>query len=128
MEIELAAKLALDAAAKLVLDAQSTQVEAQIRKTPRLDKAIEKAKRGGLTKRMLAAGLATATSARRIAVTHRKSGALPAKPSTGLNRNDACPCGSGKKYKKCCRRNPTSAPHEASQVSVADRVTIRRQR
>ncbi|MDI6731986.1 MAG: SEC-C metal-binding domain-containing protein, partial [Candidatus Margulisbacteria bacterium] len=21
---------------------------------------------------------------------------------TGLSRNDPCPCGSGKKYKKCC--------------------------
>lgn len=22
--------------------------------------------------------------------------------STKINRNDPCPCGSGKKYKKCC--------------------------
>ncbi|MFQ5422627.1 MAG: SEC-C metal-binding domain-containing protein [Phycisphaerae bacterium] len=25
-------------------------------------------------------------------------------PQTGPGRNDPCPCGSGKKYKKCCGR------------------------
>ena len=25
--------------------------------------------------------------------------------SKGIKRNDPCPCGSGKKYKKCCLRN-----------------------
>jgi preprotein translocase subunit SecA len=25
--------------------------------------------------------------------------------STKVGRNDPCPCGSGKKYKKCCGRN-----------------------
>ena len=25
--------------------------------------------------------------------------------NTGIGRNDPCPCGSGKKYKKCCGRN-----------------------
>ena len=29
--------------------------------------------------------------------------ARPAAPAVG--RNDPCPCGSGKKYKKCCGRN-----------------------
>ncbi|SJM94346.1 PBPRA1643 family SWIM/SEC-C metal-binding motif protein [Crenothrix polyspora] len=31
----------------------------------------------------------------------------PPKPaiSAKINRNDACPCGSGKKYKKCCAAN-----------------------
>ncbi len=24
----------------------------------------------------------------------------------GPGRNDACPCGSGKKYKKCCGKSP----------------------
>ncbi|MDP7462992.1 MAG: SEC-C metal-binding domain-containing protein, partial [SAR324 cluster bacterium] len=23
-------------------------------------------------------------------------------PKVGIGRNDACPCGSGKKYKRCC--------------------------
>jgi SEC-C motif-containing protein len=26
------------------------------------------------------------------------------KPGTPVSRNDPCPCGSGKKYKKCCQR------------------------
>jgi hypothetical protein len=28
----------------------------------------------------------------------------PAKPTTPVGRNEPCPCGSGKKYKKCCLR------------------------
>ena len=38
-----------------------------------------------------------------------EGGKMPEKPkstapakSTKVGRNDACPCGSGKKYKKCC--------------------------
>ena len=27
---------------------------------------------------------------------------IPPDPSKGVGRNDACPCGSGKKYKMCC--------------------------
>ena len=26
-------------------------------------------------------------------------------PYAGIGRNDPCPCGSGKKFKKCCGRN-----------------------
>ena len=29
----------------------------------------------------------------------------PAKKAVKVGRNDPCPCGSGKKYKKCCGRN-----------------------
>ena len=29
-------------------------------------------------------------------------GSEPAKSSKAAGRNEACPCGSGKKYKKCC--------------------------
>ncbi len=29
----------------------------------------------------------------------------PAQPAPHVGRNDPCPCGSGKKYKKCCGRN-----------------------
>jgi preprotein translocase subunit SecA len=29
----------------------------------------------------------------------------PASPASAVGRNDPCPCGSGKKYKKCCGRN-----------------------
>jgi len=28
----------------------------------------------------------------------------PAVPKPSIGRNDSCPCGSGKKYKKCCGR------------------------
>ena len=28
--------------------------------------------------------------------------AVPAQPHLKIGRNDPCPCGSGKKYKKCC--------------------------
>ena len=31
--------------------------------------------------------------------------AMPRTPSPTVGRNDPCPCGSGKKYKKCCGRN-----------------------
>lgn len=28
----------------------------------------------------------------------------PPRPKLGVGRNDPCPCGSGKKFKKCCLR------------------------
>ena len=31
-----------------------------------------------------------------------------------IGRNDPCPCGSGKKYKKCCLDRPTPSPAFAS--------------
>jgi len=31
------------------------------------------------------------------------------KKSERVGRNDPCPCGSGKKYKKCCGANDTAA-------------------
>ena len=34
-------------------------------------------------------------------------GIAPARPSAAVGRNDPCPCGSGKKYKKCCGRGLT---------------------
>jgi len=33
-----------------------------------------------------------------------RAAALRGKPATRVGRNDPCPCGSGKKYKKCCGR------------------------
>ncbi|MHC4416478.1 MAG: sulfotransferase [Planctomycetota bacterium] len=33
----------------------------------------------------------------------------PARPAPQVSRNDPCPCGSGKKYKKCCMAKATSA-------------------
>lgn len=31
-----------------------------------------------------------------------------------IGRNDPCPCGSGKKYKKCCLNNPRKSPQSGS--------------
>jgi hypothetical protein len=42
-------------------------------------------------------------------------------------RNDACPCGSGKKYKKCCQAADDAREAEAErerQASAAARPTI----
>lgn len=33
-----------------------------------------------------------------------KVSSLPGRPTTKVGRNEPCPCGSGKKYKKCCGR------------------------
>jgi len=33
-----------------------------------------------------------------------------------VGRNDPCPCGSGKKYKKCCGRHLKEKEHEVSRV------------
>ena len=35
----------------------------------------------------------------------KKKAGKKAKPEVKVGRNDPCPCGSGKKYKKCCGRN-----------------------
>lgn len=40
---------------------------------------------------------------RRLFLEQRKSGIIRKEKKIG--RNDPCPCGSGKKYKKCCGRN-----------------------
>jgi SWIM/SEC-C metal-binding protein len=34
----------------------------------------------------------------------------PAKAATVPGRNDPCPCGSGRKYKKCCGANAPASP------------------
>ncbi len=44
-----------------------------------------------------------------------------------IGRNERCPCGSGKKYKQCCARNPVAQPRPASpeeklKVSLMDAV------
>jgi uncharacterized protein len=33
---------------------------------------------------------------------------------TKIGRNDPCPCGSGKKYKKCCYDKDQAAAHAAA--------------
>lgn len=34
-----------------------------------------------------------------------------------VNRNDPCPCGSGKKYKNCCINKPKALPFKAKLLS-----------
>ena len=37
-----------------------------------------------------------------VEASHRESAKKPVKKEGKVGRNDPCPCGSGKKYKKCC--------------------------
>lgn len=60
----------------------------------------------------LGGGRALGAYARALKVAHREAHAKSAGPAvspirrgnTKLGPNDPCPCGSGKKYKKCCKR------------------------
>ena len=45
-------------------------------------------------------GIFSAEKRAEIEVAYKKSKTIVKEPKVG--RNDACPCGSGKKYKKCC--------------------------
>jgi uncharacterized protein YecA (UPF0149 family) len=36
------------------------------------------------------------------AIKHAPKVSVSVKLASGVGRNDSCPCGSGKKYKKCC--------------------------
>ena len=38
------------------------------------------------------------------------------KKSVKVGRNDACPCGSGKKYKNCCMGRSTPPPESLKQI------------
>jgi len=40
-----------------------------------------------------------------VNVPPREGKPMPVKKEATVGRNDPCPCGSGKKYKKCCGRN-----------------------
>ncbi|MBQ6948048.1 MAG: SEC-C domain-containing protein [Firmicutes bacterium] len=40
-----------------------------------------------------------------VNVPPREGKQMPVKKEATVGRNDPCPCGSGKKYKKCCGRN-----------------------
>ena len=51
-------------------------------------------------------------------------------PKNAPSRNDPCPCGSGKKYKKCClakekvSRGPAPPPISSDSASVWDRLSV----
>jgi len=63
----------------------------------------------GRNRMMLIAGLFAAhtTAAGGLPQASR---AEPVKPHNSIGRNKACPCGSGAKYKKCCKN--TRSVHE----------------
>jgi len=42
-----------------------------------------------------------------------------------VGRNDPCPCGSGKKYKKCCMKKQEAAPEEKSAQSPEEKRAFR---
>jgi hypothetical protein len=41
-----------------------------------------------------------------------------------IGRNDACPCGSGKKYKRCCANKPVADPAPAQQNAQAKQKKV----
>ncbi len=41
------------------------------------------------------------------------------------SRSDPCPCGSGKKYKKCCLNNPTVTTHKPQQQTKLRQIIIK---
>ena len=47
-------------------------------------------------------------------------------PKTG--RNDPCPCGSGKKYKRCCMDKDQAAEHATLAATQAERAARQQQR
>jgi methionyl aminopeptidase len=42
-----------------------------------------------------------------------------------LSRNDPCPCGSGKKYKKCCLNNPAAAAPKPQQQAKLQQIIVK---
>jgi len=44
-----------------------------------------------------------------------------------IGRNDMCPCGSGRKYKRCCLDNAQPAPQTASQVQQQQQPSLRQE-
>jgi uncharacterized protein len=43
-------------------------------------------------------------------------------PFKGVGRNDPCPCGSGKKFKKCCLSRSGRSRDQANQMTAVDRT------
>ncbi len=60
---------------------------------------------GGHGSRTVADVFASMMSRPARAVPQAAMPSAPQPPQTNVGRNDPCPCGSGKKYKKCCGRN-----------------------
>jgi hypothetical protein len=43
-----------------------------------------------------------------------------------VGRNDPCPCGSGKKFKKCCEEKVRHKKFEATVISTADNPLLKK--
>jgi len=50
----------------------------------------------------------------------------PARASAKVGRNDPCPCGSGKKYKKCCADTDTLMFAQSGGLRLPSRSILRR--
>ncbi|MGQ9683188.1 MAG: preprotein translocase subunit SecA [Anaerolineae bacterium] len=70
----------------------------------------------------------TAPEPRRPMYTNAPSDAPAARRSAGTpGRNDACPCGSGRKYKNCCMRKETHGQPQAQRRSTAGSAPLKGQ-
>ena len=49
-------------------------------------------------------------------------------PTAKVGRNDACPCGSGRKYKHCCQAKDARAGFPAGTAEGAPRSAVQRER
>src|SRR5271156_6698303 len=49
-------------------------------------------------------------------------------PTAKVGRNDACPCGSGRKYKHCCQAKDVRAGFPARTAEGAPRSAVQRER
>lgn len=53
-------------------------------------------------------------------VYYKRVGAQPVRKVNKVGPNDPCPCGSGKKYKKCCGRKANGTPYGVDSTSFDD--------
>jgi len=82
---------------KLQINAQAPVADKKTEPEPKTLRTNQDEIEGNITdSKLRPAGNAQSAVARKI------SAGAPAKSSVEAGRNDACPCGSGKKYKKCC--------------------------
>ena len=44
---------------------------------------------------------------------------------TKIGRNDACPCDSGKKFKKCCATRGVTVPAKATNIKPSEKILVK---
>ncbi|MCK4966110.1 SEC-C domain-containing protein [bacterium] len=76
--------------------------KAQISEQPPSERGEPK---GMVTRHASATGMGFSSAAQQQASQPPTAKRKPVKVEQRVGRNDPCPCGSGKKYKKCCGRN-----------------------